>query len=60
MWRLALSMAAIQLVPLKPDSSLSASPAHLGKRLSVLQEWQVLDGDLPFPAWLANVGVVPI
>jgi hypothetical protein len=39
-------------------SAIGQSP-HFGKRSSVLQEWQVLDGDLPFPAWLANVGFVP-
>lgn len=32
------------------DILLTASPAHFGKRSSVLQEWQVLDGELPFPA----------
>ena len=26
----------------------------------MLQEWQVLDGDLPFPAGLANDGFVPV
>lgn len=26
----------------------------------MLQEWLVLDGDLPFPGWLGNVGFVPL
>lgn len=43
----------------KPASPFPASPAHSEHRSSVLQEWQVWDEDLPFPAWLANVGFVP-
>jgi hypothetical protein len=40
-------MAALPVLALRTDTPQSASPAHLGKRSSVLQEWQVLDEDLP-------------
>lgn len=51
--------ATIEVCP--PVSRYSAfGPARaVLERGSGLQEWQVLDGDLPFPARLTNVGFVP-
>lgn len=52
-------LAASASRPTRNCHSAIGHPSHSGKRSSVLQERQVLDGNLPFPAQLANVGFVP-